>query len=134
MKTLAVFRKKPYYTTFCIPEAKSLLREHGKTNLMDIFPDDLKNHEKLVLEHPERVNEDLFPTFPLVYMNIEDDTAKALLERSVLMKAFVKVYYEGRDLAELKENIKKNIQLIESEMASDETFAFRVEPLNATLT
>jgi len=134
MKTLCIFRKKPYYTRFCIPEAKSLLKEFNKTDLMEIFPDDLQNHEQLIKEHPGRINEDLFPTFPLVYMNIDDETAKAMLERSILIKAFVKVYYEGKDLAELKANIKKNPQLIEPEMASKETFAFRVEPLNATLT
>jgi len=134
MKTLAIFRKKPYYTTFCIPEAKSLLKDFGINNSVDIFPDDLKGHEQLALEHPGQINEPLFPTFPLVYMNIDDETAKALLERSVLIKAFVKVYYEGKDLAELKENIKKNIGLIQPEMDSTETFAFRVEPLNATLT
>ena len=45
-------------------------------------------------------------------MNIDDETAKGVLDRSIMIKSFINIYYEGKDLAELKENILKNIHLM----------------------
>ena len=128
MKIFALFRKKPEYTDFCIAEAKALLRIFNRNDLANVFPDDLHNND-----HPESIRETNFSTFPLVHMNIDENTARSMINRSVLINSFLNVYYQASDLAELKYSIKHNPHIIHPELASDQSYKIRVKTLNLTI-
>lgn len=128
MKVFALFRKKPDFTSFCVAEAKALLRIFNKTDLVQVFPDDITSND-----HPEQINEKTFSNFPLVHMNIDENTARSMIDRSVFINSFLNVYYQANDLNELKYNIMHNPQLINPEVESTQSFKIRVKSLNITL-
>ena len=133
MRTLAMFRIKPDYQSFCFPEAKALLKLFNKPDLVEVFPDDLTPHAQLVQDKPYLVNDSLFPNFPLVYTNIDNETALKIHSRSVVIKRFFNIYADGKDYEELNSNILKNIELLRPEMDSEQTLAMKVETINFSI-
>jgi hypothetical protein len=52
------------------------------------------------------ITEDLFPTFPFVFLQPQDENIlKDIVQRSMLVKSFVKVYSEGDNYEELIKNV-----------------------------
>ena len=116
MRILAFFRQPPEYVNFCIAEMKSLFAIHG-VPAWEIFDHDSQETVKMIKEKPHTLTKDIFPYFPMVYMkNHSDELLKAVIDRSVLTKMFLRVISEGDTVEELIKNVdlEESRDIIES--------------------
>ena len=130
MKLLTIFRQKPEYLNFCIAELKSLLYCYNK-NPFDLFEHELKGHEEYVKDKPFRINKQIFPNFPFIYVKVDnEDVVHKVMERAILIKAFVDVFAEGPNYEELILNLQNNMDRAREYIESPEPIAFEIEGKN----
>ena len=133
MNLLTIFRQKPEYLNFCIAELKSLLSPYNP-NPFDLFEHDLKGHEEYVKDKPFRINKEIFPNFPFVYVKVDNvEVVHKVMERAILIRAFVDVFAEGANYEELLSNIHKNMDRAREYIESPEPIAFELEANNKSL-
>ena len=129
MKTFALFRKKPDFTDFCIPEAKALLKIFDQNDYTKIFPDATSSNE----HYCEQNRESIFPNFPLVRMNVDDITAKSIIQRSVLINSFI--MFTTKLMILMNKNITLNIThlLLNQRLLVMSPSKFRLKTLHLTV-
>ena len=118
MKLLAVFREKPEYLDFCIPELKSLIYPYNKS-VFDLFEHDVKGKEEIFKEKTYNLNMKFFKDFPYIYVKLDnEDITKKIINNAILTRAFIKVFGEGLNYEMLFEDLKTNFHSFKPFMES----------------
>lgn len=122
-KILTVFLQIPEYIDFCIPELKALFSGYN-IPLKELFKHEIP-HDQFPNE-TYKITRKSFKNFPFVYLSIPDPIIlKEIMNRSILIVAFLESLSEGSTYPELLKNIDP-IQ-IEPYVEATEPFAFFVE-------
>lgn len=123
IKILTVFLQIPEYIEFCIPELKSLFSGYN-IPLKELFKYEIPQEE--FPQETYKITRRSFKNFPYVYISIPDPIIlKEILNRSVLVVAFLESLSEGNSYEEVLKNI--NPSQMEPYIKEKEPFAFFVE-------
>ena len=122
-KILTVFLQIPEYIEFCIPELKSLFSGY-QIPLKEFFKYEIPPEQ--FPDESYKITRESFKNFPYVYISIPDPIIlKEILNRSILIVAFLESLSEGRTYPEVLKNIDHS--QIEPYVNDPEPFAFFVE-------
>ena len=122
-KILTIFLQIPEYVEFCIPELKSLFSGY-QIPLKEFFKYEIPQEQ--FPDETYKITRKSFKNFPYVYISIPDPIIlKEILNRSILIVAFLESLSEGTTYPEVLKNIDPC--QIEPYVKEPEPFAFFVE-------
>lgn len=109
LRTLVALKEKTYFEEFVFPELKALLKLFGGPGPSEAFKTEFQLMKKPLPAKHHEFQREAFANHPYVFVDgVSDDQCQKIMERSISIKAFLRVLVDVTSWKEFKEKMRES--------------------------